>query len=445
MLAALLAVTSGCATYSDRLQGAHASAAIGDWPGAVSTLSTALGATTPDELPSRLRGDRPLLALDRGVVQQTMGRFEASSRDLAAAEQELEILDLSTNPVAVLGSYLYSDSARTYRIPPTERLALNPVNLLNHLARGDLQGAAVEARRFQVMREFMDTIGARAAAPDRFGAYLAGFVFEKSGEGDRALRYYDEALGGGRLQSLATPVARLAQRHSWRGTNLAAFLEETRTAASNAPTASGDTAGSGEILVVVAMGRVPHRVPERIPVGAAVGLAGVYLGDRDLDILKYSATKVLAYPELVATPSGLGQPSLLVDGRRLELEALADLGSAIHAEYLTIKPKLLAAALTRMATRAALSEGARAAGREDSQALGDVLAIVLEAALVAADRPDTRSWTMLPDRVLVARVPVLAGVRSVEVAFAGSANANRRVTVEVPAGGWAAVVVTEPR
>jgi uncharacterized protein len=75
--------------------------------------------------------------------------------------------------------------------------------------------------------------------------------------------------------------------------------------------------------------------------------------------------------------------------------------------------------------------------------LGDVLSILFESTLVALDRPDTRSWTMLPDRVLVARLPVAPGSHTVDVGFGG--GVNHRVAVDVPNGGFTAVVVTEPR
>jgi len=63
---------------------------------------------------------------------------------------------------------------------------------------------------------------------------------------------------------------------------------------------------------------------------------------------------------------------------------------------------------------------------------------------VALDRPDTRSWTMLPELVMVARVPVSAGTHDVEVSFSGSGHGRRR-SVTVPDKGWTAVIVTEPR
>ena len=429
-----VASATGCATYTDKMMGVRLSAGRGDYSAALSGVDGLLGVSTPDQLPSSLRGDAPLLLLDRGILQQATTRFAGSQKDLSTAEQKLELLDLSKNGIATLGSYLYSDSVKTYRTPPTERLSVNAFNLLNYVALGDLSGAAVEARRFQVMRQYLDTTDQDAPAPSRLGAYLAGFVFEQSGEGDRALRYYDEALAGGSLSSLVEPVQRLAQRNPFRGKNLAGILAKRGDKVSTKP---------AELLIVVSLGRVPHKIPARMPVGAAVGAAAAVMGDQNLTVLQYSATKVLVYPGLVATPSRAGEPAVAVNGREVKLETLANLGTTIAREYEAAKPQILAAALTRMIARAAVSEGARVAGKQEGDALSILLPILVEATLVALDKPDTRSWTMLPDRVLVARVPVSPGDQEVNVSFRG--GAPRIVRVKVAPQGWAAVVVTEPR
>jgi hypothetical protein len=77
--------------------------------------------------------------------------------------------------------------------------------------------------------------------------------------------------------------------------------------------------------------------------------------------------------------------------------------------------------------------------------LGDVLSILTESVLVALDRPDTRSWTMLADRVLATRLRVSPGTHEVAVSFAGAPGADRHMTIDIPRGGFAVVVVTEPR
>jgi hypothetical protein len=436
-LVLLAATLAGCATYSDRVQRSGLHATAGDYPRAIAELNSVLGVRSAGELPDRWGADRALAILERGILQQSAGRYRESARDLSAAEQELELLDLSLDPVAEIGRYVYSDSAGPYRLPASERLSLNAVNLLNYLALGDLEGAAVEARRFQVMREFLDSIDGGAAEPARFGAYLAGFVFERRGEGDRALRYYEEALDRGPLSSLMRPAERLAQVYPYRGPRLEALL------AGGAPPQSVEPP-DGELLVVLCLGRVPHKVPERIPVGLAVGIAGAY-ATQDADWLKYGAAKVLVYPELVTTPSTLGRPRVQLDGRELEIEQIADLEATVRREYDEMKPLILAAALSRLALRAGLAEGMRAAGEEESNLLGDLLAFFTEGLFVVLDRPDTRSWTMLPARVLVARAPISYGTHAVTVSFEGVAGGVRQVPIEIPPGGHAAVVITEPR
>ena len=427
---------TGCATHADKILPASQQATVGNYEGAVAALNGVLRVDSASELPRKWGANRALAALDRAVLLQALGRYEDAARDMSAAEERIELIDLTKDPVGSLAKYLYSDSARAYRAPPSERLALNAVNLLNYLARGDLDGAAVEARRFQTMREFLDSESIDDHGVVPFGAYLAGFVFEHLGEGDRALRYYDDALEAGPLPSLARPAARLARAFPYRGTHLEGLIS---TAAG-----PGQAAHDAELLVVLSLGRVSHKVAERIPLGAAVGIAGTYLSG-DTDWLKYGATKVVVYPELVYAPSTLGAPSVVVDGRDVSLDLLVDLEEVVRAEYDQLKPQIIAAAITRMAARAAVAEGLRAAGKQESNVLGDVLAIAIEGALVGADRPDTRSWIMMPGRILAARVPVSAGDHEVEVRFDYAPEATRRSTIRVDTGGYRAIVVTEPR
>ena len=431
-----LALTlGGCATYYDHLQRAGAAASAGNYTAAVEDVNAVLGVRSDDQLPERWGSDTALATLERGVLHQSLDRFSDSSRDLSAAEQQLELLDMSVDAIGTLGQYIYSDSARNYRTPPSERLSLNAVNLLNYLAAGDLEGAAVEARRFQVMREYLDSVQVSVPRPARLGQYLAGFVFERRGEGDRALRYYEEVLAQGPSPSLVAPVTSLARSNPYRSPNLDAIL----AGADSAPPARS----GGEILVVLGMGRVSHKEARRVPIGAAVGIAGSLLSG-NVDWLRYGAGTVVVYPELVETPSTLRDPTVTIDGEAVDLEDLANLDAAVREEYEQLKPKIMVAALTRMASRGAVAEGVRAAGSQQSQLLGDVLSILTEGLLVTLDKPDTRSWTMLPARFLAARVSVSPGSHSVAVGFSGVSQ-TRSATVNVPASGQTTVVITEPR
>jgi hypothetical protein len=434
------AAAAACASYSERTQAARSALEAGQYDEALAQLNRALGVESADELPVEWKKDAPLAALERATLLQAMGDFARSARDFQAADRELEVLDIGSDPGGEIARYLYSESVSKYQTTPAEKLSLNALNLLNYLARGDLAGAAVEARRFTVMRQYL-----LAYDPDHahgaFGSYLAGFVFERLREPDRALRYYEEALQQGTLDTLREPVARLAPLAPYRGERLAALLGE---APDSLP---GPGPQESEILTVVSLGRVPLRVPRRIPAGAAVGLAGTYVTG-DPKWIGYSALKVVVYPELAPSGSLLTGARLRVDGREARIERASDLAREVTREYEAVKPAILGAAVSRLIARAALAEGARRAGAEaggSGDAVSWIAALLTEGAFLALDQPDTRSWTLLPASVWVSRESVAPGRHRVEIELEGGAGETRAFDVDVPAGGWAAVVFTAPR
>lgn len=445
--AILISAGWGCATYAERTAHGRASVAEGAYDAAVESFNRALGVDERDEMPRRLRSETALILLERAMVSQAQGYYTASASDLEEADERLEILDISSDAAGSVGKYFYSDSARKYHTSPVEKLALNSMNMLNYLAEGDLAGARVEAKRFTVMRDYLlehdpDALGGTA------GAYLAGFVFERLGEPDTAIRYYDEALRAGDMATLAPVLSRLSRLTTYRGEHVERVLaEQSASGAEAAKAAKAAGRMPAEILTVVSLGRVPVKRPERMPIGAAIGLAGTYVTG-DLDVLGYAATKVLVYPELEPAASVFTTAAVTVDGESKGVDLVGDFGAEITAEYEKLKPKILGAALSRMIVRAAAAEGARAAGQQAGDAgevLGWVAALATEATLVAFDKPDTRSWTLLPERVFVSRSTVTPGRHVVDVDLAGYASELRSFEVEVPPGGFAAVVVTPLR
>jgi tetratricopeptide (TPR) repeat protein len=435
---------AGCATYAERTAHGRASVAEGAYDDAVGSFNRALGVDARDEMPRRLRSETALILLERAMVSQAQGYYDASARDLEEADERLEILDISNDAAGTVGKYFYSDSSTKYHTSPVEKLALNSMNMLNYLAIGDLASARVEAKRFTVMRDYLtehqpDVVSGTA------GAYLAGFVFERLGEPDAAIRYYDEALRAQTSATLAQPLTRLARITTYRGENVEGVVAEQSSAEARSKPPPGPL--PAEILTVVSLGRVPIKRPERMPIGAAIGLAGTYVTG-DLDVLGYTATKVLVYPELEPTPPVFTTAAVSIDGEAAAVDLAGDFGAEITAEYEKLKPKILGAALSRMIVRAAAAEGARAAGQQAGDAgevLGWVAALATEATLVAFDKPDTRSWTLLPERVFVSRRTVAPGSHVVDVDLTGYASERRSFDVDVPPGGFAAVVITPLR
>ncbi len=422
----------GCATYSDRMRAARDLVQQGNYRAAVAQLDKLLGVEDSHAHPKRFRGDSALVLLERGMLHQAQADYDGSRRDLQVADKELELLDLRNSAASEVASYLYSDSAGPYKISPVERLSLNAMNILNYLALRDPRGARVEAKRFLVMQNFL-----KDTDPDHahgaIGSYLAGFVFEQLGEGTSAMRHYDDALDDGYLATLVEPVRRLAKRVSYRGSNIRRLLQE-----GSVP----DTGVAGEILVVAGVGRVPFKQPRRMPIGIAVGIVGAAITD-DLDVLERSAFKVLIFPELVPALGTYGSAQVRIDGSEVPMDQVTNFGAELVREYEETKPKIIAAAVTRMISRAIVAEGMRAAGKQagGGEAVGLLAALLSEGLMVAADKPDTRSWTLLPNKVFVSRKRVPPGTHEVEVGLGEGNQSWQTITVDVPENGYAIVVV----
>ncbi|MCB9749528.1 MAG: hypothetical protein H6713_05920 [Myxococcales bacterium] len=193
---------------------------------------------------------------------------------------------------------------------------------------------------------------------------------------------------------------------------------------------------------------MPYKIPERMPIGLAVGLAGTYITGNP-KVLEHSAFKFINYPKLVPSGYLFNTGAVAVDGQPIPLELVTNLEVEVVREYEDMLPKIVGSAITRMITRAVAAEGARAAGRQAEGAgalVGFLAAAATEGALVAADKPDTRSWTMLPAFIYVARVPVAPGAHTIEARISGPGGQERRTyTVEVAQGGYAVLDITTLR
>jgi hypothetical protein len=426
----------GCATYSEKTQAARELAARGGYDEALVILDELLDVEDHHALPDSFGKDGALVLLERGMLHLARGDYNGSRKDFQAADKALELLDLSDTAASGIARYFYSDSAGPYKISPIERLSLNAMNILNYLALGDLRGARVEAGRFTVMRNFLKDTDPKHAY-GAIGSYLAGFVYERLGEGSSAMHHYDDALEEKKFLSLSTPVSQLAEVVSYRGSNLSDLLDQ-------ASGISHPGEGGGEILVVAGIGRAPFKVPKRMPIGAAVGLVAADITG-DLDVLKRSAFKVLIFPELVPPLGGYRSARTRVDGATVPMDLVTDFGAELTREYAEIKPKIIAAAVTRLIARAVVAEGARHAGKklggDGAEGVGLLVGALSEGLLVAADKPDTRSWTLLPNRIFVSRKRVSAGTHHVEVGLGQGGQAWQSFTVDVQENGFAIILL----
>lgn len=440
---ALVFASGGCKTFSDHTRATRTALDASDLDAALRASNRALEVKGPEVLPDTLGKNDALLLLDRAMVLLAGQRYELSSRDFQIADKAVEMLDFSRSTADEIVRYMFSDSAGPYKARPYEKLMINTMNMLNYLAPGNLEGARVEARRFSVMRDYL--LGAkkidhegvkRASAP---GSYLAGFAFEKSGEPDAALRYYDEVLQAGEAPTLSKPIGRLKRQSGYRTPRLESVSPEQ-----SERTAAGDA--FAEIVIVVSYGRIPPLVAKRVPIGFALTVAAAFLSASAVRQANRLAGQGLVtwinYPELAPTRAEYPAPLVTVDGVAHRAQVIADVDAVAHRAWDESKGRVMAAAVTRMLTRAAVGAGAGVAVGQASgkSGLGVLASMITQASMAAADKPDTRSWATLPARLAVVRTRVAPGQHVVEVSVLGR---QHRFETTVGPSEWVLVDVTE--
>ena len=435
-LAATIAVLSvyvgGCGGHAARTLKMRTALDQGQPRAAISALNEELDVKTDRDMPAKVIGDDALLVLDRATIQQSLAQFDASKRDFSEADKAIDMLDLAHNAGDSIGQYVFSDSAGKYVAPPYEKLLINTLNLMNYLETGDLSGAKVEARRLTVMQRYItESLKEKDNAVVGLGGFLAGYTYEKSGDIDEALRYYDDALAFSGYNSLKDPVRALASQGTYSSPRLKTLVGE------GAAPAKDDE--GGEIVFVVGYGRVPHKIPQRIPIGLALTLVSADMHPGDVTAANKLATQGLVtwinFPTLAPETGQYEIPSCKLDNNFVQLEEAVDVSRQVRSEWKKIEGKIIISAITRLIARLAVGEGIQQASGKGSIA-GFVASLAVQGTLSALDTPDTRSWETLPARIAIARVRVPAGKHAVHIDARG---VSRKQEVNVAKGGWAVV------
>ena len=429
-------LTAGCADHASHTLIARTALDAGRPEQAVQSLDKELEVDRPEDLPAKVESDKVLLLLDRAMVLNQLEKYKLVSRDLEIADKQLEILDFKRGTQDEIGKYLFSDQTGPYRAPAYEKLLVNTVNMQCYLARGDLGGARVEARRLSVLERYFHDTGDAGQSLMGPGDYLAGFIFEKSGQPQVALRYYDDALSLGKFYSLTDAVTRLSTQTSYKSPRLDKLIAGAGDAKESA-----HAADSAEILVIVNYGRVPAKIAERIPIGLALTFASGAISPFDQDRANRLAAQGLVtwvnFPILGKPHGQYDRPRFEVDGKPQNLDESLAVDTAASQAWESVKGKVVASAITRMITRIIAGQAVqRATG---NGLTGFLLGLGTQATMTATDTPDTRSWSTLPARIAMGRLRVAPGRHTIDITARG---VRKHVTVNLEPGGWTVAMLT---
>lgn len=392
-----------------------------------------------------IEGERPLpdddllRLLYAGTAGYYAGTFMESARWLDVASYIAEdrvTRSLSRDALA----FITSDRTLAYTPPRTERLMIPYLSAVMYLKAGDVDAAAVEARRIEALLDRLDdgTPSDQLPEESRFLHYFAGTVFEAARDWNAADVAYRRS-------------GELAER-------LGTGLDRERGAA-------GDSLG--DVVVLVERGFVPHRVEQSVVVvlppaqvalltegsaaekalaaaeaAARILLTASYIyGDRHgyyddrsyhgpIELAPWSDESCgfrrracadeeevegkpyllrISWPVLYQESRAPAPVRIRAGGVSAESGARLDLGACTRRDFEAERPALLARTVARAATKLALTASVESSVKKKDEAAGQLLGLLTNLGTLLTERADTRAWHLLPGSVSLVRLRLPAG------------------------------------
>ena len=408
LIAALLGVT-GCAGYTSYSPLIDEALVHEDYAGALEVV----------EKISRSNSEL-LYCYEKALVLRAQGEYAASNETLERAE--ILLVELYTRSVTrELASLAVSETVSQYRGDAFEAIRVNYYKILNYLALDDVDGALVECRRLNRKLQMLHDGGETYFVDDPFLQYLTALVYEMGGESESAgvsfrtaaARYGESGDGwaGGAPPWMYCDASANARR---RGDAAAAAAYDSLA------TCDGSGDATGRVTVVIEAGRVVRKLESNLvlPIFEKDDWS-----DRDRFAHELAGRRGVVYdhpakvkywlrvslPVLEPRPPGVayavvkatrteGEHRGTVDTRTVRVE---DLDAQAAQAFREKESTVLLRAIIRGIGKFVASEAAR--DKDDTLgALVNLLGVVTETA-------DTRSWTTLPEVILVARLDLPEG------------------------------------
>ncbi len=379
------------------------------------------------EFPDSTGGDRLLFLMEKGNLLRLAGMPEQAVPLLLEADRLSDMLrgvDLSEEVLSLLSS----DLVRAYRGADYENVYINYCLAACYTMLGEPSEALVECRRVShKLAVFNDSYsGSGRYRDDAFVRYLAGALFESSGDLDDALVAYRNSLeiyetDYAGFYGLPVPdrvkadILRLSAslpgfadlhagfRESWPGIEWGAGADSTH----------------GEVFVVVEESLIPDRYASTVQ---------AWTEDRLVRIAVPAIRRHGGQPPVLVVRSG----SLTEEGFLAEdLSAIAEKNLEDHAARDLVRA--IARAALKTATAGAAEEIVEELTGEEEGFWSEGAGILVSLAGAASEQADLRAWLTLPARIHVARMTLPAGNRPVSVELGGAPVWSG--TVDARAGG----------
>jgi tetratricopeptide (TPR) repeat protein len=307
-----------------------------------------------------------LFNMERGTIRLFAGRYQNSARDYIAASDQLDKLETYSVSKGT-ASWVVNDSVQDFRGTPYERTLLHTFTAKDHLATGNWDDAAVEARR---IIKSLDPAVRGDYPEDAYSRYMAGFCLEMIDDDSNAAIQYRRAsalLSGAKVDENTGHMIPAPDKPA--GTNTVDV--------STAPAPSNEKPWPHELVCFVLLGRSAR--------GADIWEQNWKPGQP-------------MYAEIYCKGERLGRSYNLAD--TVDLAYTTDQIEAVRKMIKTVG---------RVMVKEAIADSIEA---NNNELLGELVRFVLIGLL---ERPDVRRWETLPRWLQVARVPCPPDLESFDV------------------------------
>ncbi len=382
---ATIIMLQGCATYSAGFAKVESATANRDLNRAVKTL---------DEL--KLSGaDAALHHLNKGTLLRLQGKYAESNKHLDIAKNLAEKLN-AISITEQLASVSLNDTMKAYEGLPSEQLMLYSFKALNYLQMNDVDAAAVEARQFDIKQGLIAKNNSNAKyLSGAFVRYLNGMVYEAAGERDSARIEMQKAVDGYKAQNsgFGVPQALLAD------------LDRLKQ----------DKSASSEVVFILHNGLGPSldevtiRVINPNPQHGSILLS--------LSVPQFSRRSVPVSRVVLSGNSNSATSEVVEDVNDIAEKSLNDRLPIITA---------------RAVARLVLKNLAAKETKKNNAQLGEfrfLADILVDIGTAVSERADTRSWSLLPGNINMARLSLPAGMHNLTATYY-SANGSILATRE---------------
>ena len=427
-------------------------ASCATYPSKVEKIKSALGNSLHDKHAVyniyNTSGANKLLALqEKGRLAQLKGKYEESAKLYAEAIafsdalEDKALFSVGDALDKTLAVAYGSDIALDYPVVGFERMMLHVLDAFDRLALGDLDGFGVDVRNIERCRGMTQARMKREMDALQVKLRKKGYA-QYFSEGNEAGKSYQSYMAS--VASLAPGLKNstdnvyalflMALYREWRGDfqEALAYYEEIETIWPGSPAVATGLArckgepmqeGCGELVLFFEEGFIPPKRLDHTKVG------GMFL-----TLPNYAVADCLPYED--------GGPVVVFDGSHYvaitkTLCDLAPLAIKAHEERLRGiigRKKLTAGITTAMITlnnEVNTTFFSNPLYEVANLCLGFCTAFLADIMVISSEKPDLRSWLLLPRQVQVVRLTLKAGQH--DMAFA-SAGKIVRLSVSIHAG-----------